>query len=48
VFDQMLPKIANYLRKDEVEDLMRRAGLSSIQLAWVNEISWVALGTKPE
>uniref|UniRef100_UPI001BB46575 hypothetical protein n=1 Tax=Acinetobacter baumannii TaxID=470 RepID=UPI001BB46575 len=47
VFDQMLPKIANYWRKDEVEALMREAGLERIQLAWVNEMSWAARGFKP-
>ncbi len=47
VFDQMLPKIAHYWRKDEVETLMREAGLESIQLAWVNEMSWAARGFKP-
>jgi SAM-dependent methyltransferase len=47
VFDQMLPKIANYWRKDEVEALMRRAGLTDIELAWVNQMSWAARGRKP-
>ncbi|KAA0577901.1 class I SAM-dependent methyltransferase [Azospirillum sp. B21] len=47
VFDQMLPKIANYWRRDEVEALMKGAGLEDVQLAWVNEISWAAIGTKP-
>ncbi|QCG93031.1 class I SAM-dependent methyltransferase (plasmid) [Azospirillum sp. TSA2s] len=47
VFDQMLPKIANYWRRDEVEALMRDAGLENVRLAWVNEISWAAIGTRP-
>lgn len=47
VFDQMLPKIANYWRRDEVEALMTGAGLKDVRLTWVNEISWAALGTKP-
>lgn len=47
VFDQMLPKIANYWRRDEVEALMTGAGLEDVRLAWVNEISWAAIGTKP-
>lgn len=47
VFDQMLPRIANYWRRDEVEALMRQAGLQDIQLQWVNEVSWTAIGTKP-
>jgi SAM-dependent methyltransferase len=47
VFDQMLPKIAHYWRRDEVEDLMKAAGLEDVQLTWVNELSWTAVGTKP-
>ena len=47
VFDQMLPRIANYWRKDEVETLMRGAGLEQIELSWVNEMSWAARGRKP-
>ena len=48
VFDQMLPNIANYWAKDEVEDLMRKAGLNEVKLSWVNEMSWSAIGVKPE
>lgn len=48
VFDQMLPRIANYWRRDEVEALLRGAGLTSISLAPVNNMSWCAVGTKPE
>jgi hypothetical protein len=47
VFDQMLPKIANYWKKDEVERLLAEAGLTNIQLQQVNEMSWAAIGTKP-
>jgi len=47
VFDQMLPKIAHYWRKDEVEALMRKAGLTDIQVVPVNAMSWSALGRKP-
>ena len=46
VFDQMLPKIANYWSRDTVEAMMRGSGLSDIKLAWVNEMSWSAIGTK--
>lgn len=48
VFDQMLPRIAFYWRRAEVEALMRDAGLHDVQLAWVNEMSWSAIGTKPD
>ena len=46
VFDQMIPRIANYWRKDEVESLMQQAGLNDIRLVWVNEMSWAAVGYK--
>ncbi|MFH1888430.1 MAG: class I SAM-dependent methyltransferase [Pseudomonadota bacterium] len=46
VFDQMIPRIAQYWRREEVEALMTRAGLSRIRLQWVNEISWAAMGIK--
>jgi SAM-dependent methyltransferase len=46
VFDQMLPRIANYWSKDEVIGLMHGAGLKDVQLAWVNEMSWAAIGQK--
>jgi SAM-dependent methyltransferase len=47
VFDQMLPKTANYWPKATVEQLMRDAGLIDIRLEWVNEISWSAIGLRP-
>ncbi len=46
VFDQMLPRIANYWTKDEVRALMQNAGLEDVELAWVNEMSWAARGRK--
>jgi hypothetical protein len=46
VFDQMLPRIANYWPRDTVERLMREAGLQDVMLTWVSEISWSAIGTK--
>jgi SAM-dependent methyltransferase len=47
VFDQMLPKIANYWSRETVGTMMRESKLVDIRLAWVNEMSWSALGTKP-
>jgi SAM-dependent methyltransferase len=47
VFDQMLPTIANYWPRATVEALMRASGLVDIRLAWVNQVSWSAIGTKP-
>ncbi|MBF0610134.1 MAG: class I SAM-dependent methyltransferase [Magnetococcales bacterium] len=48
VFDQMLPRISNYWRRDEVEALMLESGLCDIRLEWVNQVSWSAVGTVPE
>lgn len=47
VFDQMLPSIAHYWPREAVEAMMRRAGLEDVRLAWVNEMSWAAIGRKP-
>ena len=46
VFDQMLPRIANYWRRDEVLKLMEAAGFIDIQIASVNDMSWTAVGRK--
>jgi SAM-dependent methyltransferase len=48
VFDQMLPRIANYWSGPSVKRLMVNAGLEEVSLAWVNEMSWSAIGTRPE
>ncbi len=47
VFDQMLPHIAHYWKKEEVEMLMKNAGLVNIHMAHVNDMSWCAVGEKP-
>lgn len=47
VFDQLLPRIAHYWSRAEVEALLARANLKDIRLLWVNEMSWTAVGTKP-
>lgn len=47
VFDQMLPKIAHYWSRTEVQQLMQQAGLANTQLVWVNEMSWAACGWRP-
>lgn len=46
VFDQMLPEIANYWAREQVEELMEKSGLNDIQLTHVNQSSWSAVGTK--
>lgn len=47
VFDQLLPRVANYWPRDTVARLMQDAGLVDVRIAWVNEMSWSAIGTKP-
>ena len=47
VFDQMLPRISNYWRKDEAIALLTQAGLEDVKAEWVNEVSWSVIGTKP-
>jgi SAM-dependent methyltransferase len=47
VFDQMLPRIANYWKREEVERLLRDAGLTDVRVAPVNDMSWTAVGTRP-
>jgi SAM-dependent methyltransferase len=44
IFDQMIPRIANYWRKDEVLGLMQGAGLEDIRIVPVNGMSWCAMG----
>jgi len=46
-FDQMLPEIANYWRKDEAIALLEQAGLRDVKAEWVNDVSWSVIGTKP-
>lgn len=47
IFDQCLPRVAHYWTRAEVEAMMRAAGFAEIRLAWINEMSWTAIGTKP-
>ncbi len=47
VFDQLLPRIAHYWPREAVAEMMREAGFADIRLAWINEVSWSAIGTKP-
>ena len=46
LFDQMLPRIANYWKHDEVVALLTEVGLEEIHLEWVNEMSWSARGRR--
>lgn len=47
VFDQLLPRIANYWKQSEVQQLMRSVpGIGTVEVYPVNEMSWTAIGTK--
>ena len=47
IFDQMLPRIANYWTRQQASDLLQSAGLVDVKTAWVNEVSWSVVGRKP-
>ena len=47
VFDQMLPRIAHYWRREAVLGLMTAAGLTDVRIAPVNSMSWSAIGARP-
>jgi len=44
----MLPRIAHYWPRETVANMMAQAGLDDVRLTWVNEMSWSAIGTRPE
>lgn len=46
VFDQLIPKIANYWKKQQVLDLFKKQGLKNIEIFRVNDNSWTILGKK--
>ncbi|MEK6825650.1 MAG: class I SAM-dependent methyltransferase [Nanoarchaeota archaeon] len=46
VFDQLIPKIANYWTKEEARSLFEGQGLKNIQVYRVNDNSWTVMGTK--
>jgi len=48
VFDQLLPRIAHYWPRPVIADMLTKAGLTDVQVAWVNQVSWSAIGRKPD
>jgi SAM-dependent methyltransferase len=44
VLDQLLPKIANYWKENEVRELMEDSGLRNIRVKAVNGMSWSVSG----
>lgn len=46
VFDQLIPKIANYWKKEEVLNLFNNSKIKDIKIFQVNNISWTIMGIK--
>lgn len=46
VFDQLIPKIANYWKKEEALRLFKNKGLKDIKIYRVNNNSWTVIGRK--
>jgi len=46
IFDQLIPKIANYWTKEEALGLLQNKGLKNIKAYHVNNNSWTVLGRK--
>jgi hypothetical protein len=46
VFDQLLPKVANYWKRDEAQALFEGKGLTDISVYPVNGLSWTVIGKK--
>jgi len=46
IYDQLNPTIANYWTKNEVRDLMERAGFRDVELFHRHGYSWTATGVK--
>lgn len=46
IFDQLLPKIANYYKKEEAKNLLLNKGLKNIEIYHCNNNSWTVTGVK--
>ena len=46
IFDQLLPQIAKYYKKNEAKNLLIEAGLKEIKIYRVNNNSWTVTGVK--
>jgi SAM-dependent methyltransferase len=46
VLDQLLPKVANYWKREEAMKLLQDAGLTDVIATRVNGMSWTVIGTK--
>jgi len=47
-FDQLLPRVANYYKKEEVLDLFKNQNIKDININKVNDNSWCVVGIKEE
>lgn len=48
VYDQMIPVIAHYYKKDDAIQLLVDAGYEEVECHWVNQMSWTVIGRKPK
>lgn len=46
IFDQLLPKIAKYYKRNEAEELLKGANLTNVRSYRVNNNSWTVIGKK--
>jgi SAM-dependent methyltransferase len=46
VFDQLIPRIAHYWKKEQVLDLYKGKGLKNIRIHKINDNSWTIIGEK--
>lgn len=46
VFDQLVPRVANYWKRAEVKELFRRESVDALQIFSVNDCSWTAICKK--
>ncbi len=46
IFDQLIPQIANYWRKAEIELLVKKSGFTSISFHHTNRNSWTVIALK--
>ncbi len=46
VFDQLIPRVANYWTKEQALDLFDKLPLKNVRITHVNSMSWALIGTK--
>ncbi len=48
IYDQLNPSYVKYYKRDEVAEMLERAGFRDVQLHHRRGYSWTAIGTRPE